>query len=149
MWKEFKEFIMRGNILDLAIGVVMGAAFTAIVNSLVDSIIMPIVTFLTGNASVEDLSVQIGSATMNYGAFIQAVIDFLIIALILFLVVKGLNNLSKRMRREEEPEEVVVPATEEYLREIRDLIQDNKIIITNEDVNKMMSEKNSQVHNPV
>lgn len=144
MWKEFKEFIMRGNILDLAIGVVMGAAFTAIVNSLVDSIIMPIVTSLTGNASVEDLSVQIGSATMNYGAFIQAVIDFLIIALILFLVVKGLNNLSKRMRREEEPEEVVVPATEEYLREIRDLIQDNKIIITNEDVNKMMSEKNDQ-----
>lgn len=144
MWKEFKEFIMRGNILDLAIGVVMGAAFTAIVNSLVDSIIMPIVTSLTGNASVEDLSVQIGSATMNYGAFIQAIIDFLIIALILFLVVKGLNNLSKRMRREEEPEEVVVPATEEYLREIRDLIQDNKIIITNEDVNKMMSEKNDQ-----
>lgn len=144
MWKEFKEFIMRGNILDLAIGVVMGAAFTAIVNSLVDSIIMPIVTSLTGSASVEDLSVQIGSATMNYGAFIQAIIDFLIIALILFLVVKGLNNLSKRMRREEEPEEVVVPATEEYLREIRDLIQDNKIIITNEDVNKMMSEKNDQ-----
>lgn len=135
MWKEFKEFIMRGNILDLAIGVVMGAAFTAIVNSLVDSIIMPIVTSLTGNASVEDLSVQIGSATMNYGAFIQAVIDFLIIALILFLVVKGLNNLSKRMRREEEPEEVVVPATEEYLREIRDLIQDNK----------MMSEKTTRL----
>lgn len=135
MWKEFKEFIMRGNVLDLAIGVVMGAAFTAIVNSLVDSIIMPIVTSLTGNASVEDLSVQIGSATMNYGAFIQAVIDFLIIALILFLVVKGLNNLSKRMRREEEPEEVVVPATEEYLREIRDLIQDNK----------MMSEKTTRL----
>ena len=145
MWKEFKEFIMRGNVLDLAIGVVMGAAFTAIVNSLVDSIIMPIVTSLTGNASVEDLSVQIGSATMNYGAFIQAVIDFLIIALILFLVVKGLNNLSKRMRREEEPEEVAVPATEEYLREIRDLLQDNKIIITNEDVNKMMSEKDGQI----
>ncbi len=145
MWKEFKEFIMRGNVLDLAIGVVMGAAFTAIVNSLVDSIIMPVVTSLTGNASVEDLSVQIGSATMNYGAFIQAIIDFLIIALILFLVVKGLNNLSKRMRREEEPEEVAVPATEEYLREIRDLLQDNKIIITNEDVNKMMSEKDGQI----
>ena len=95
MWKEFKEFIMRGNVLDLAIGVVMGAAFTAIVNSLVDSIIMPIVTSLTGNASVEDLSVQIGSATMNYGAFIQAVIDFLIIALILFLVVKGYISLGK------------------------------------------------------
>lgn len=145
MWKEFKEFIMRGNVLDLAIGVVMGAAFTAIVNSLVDSIIMPVVTSLTGSASVEDLSVQIGSATMNYGAFIQAIIDFLIIALILFLVVKGLNNLSKRMRREEEPEEVAVPATEEYLREIRDLLQDNKIIITNEDVNKMMSEKDGQI----
>lgn len=145
MWKEFKEFIMRGNVLDLAIGVVMGAAFTAIVNSLVDSIIMPVVTSLTGNASVEDLSVQIGSATMNYGAFIQAIIDFLIIALILFLVVKGLNNLSKRMHREEEPEEVAVPATEEYLREIRDLLQDNKIIITNEDVNKMMSEKDGQI----
>ena len=144
MWKEFKEFIMRGNILDLAIGVVMGAAFTAIVNSLVDSIIMPIVTSLTGNASVEDLSVQVGSATMNYGAFIQAIIDFLIIALILFFVVKGLNNLAQRMRREEEPEEVTVPATEEYLRQIRDLIQDNKIIITNEDVQKMVTEEDNQ-----
>lgn len=144
MLKEFKEFIMRGNILDLAIGVVMGAAFTAIVNSLVDSIIMPIVTSLTGNASVEDLSVQIGSATMNYGAFIQAIIDFLIIALILFFVVKGLNNLSKRMRREEEPEEVAIPATEEYLRQIRNLIQDNKIIITNEDVQKIVTEKDNQ-----
>lgn len=144
MWKEFKEFIMRGNVLDLAIGVVMGAAFTAIVNSLVDSIIMPIVTSLTGNASVEDLSVQVGSATMNYGAFIQAIIDFLIIALILFFVVKGLNNLAQRMRREEEPEEVTVPATEEYLRQIRDLIQDNKIIITNEDVQKMVTEEDNQ-----
>lgn len=144
MLKEFKEFIMRGNILDLAIAVVMGAAFTAIVNSLVDSIIMPIVTSLTGNASVEDLSVQIGSATMNYGAFIQAIIDFLIIALILFFVVKGLNNLSKRMRREEEPEEVAIPATEEYLRQIRNLIQDNKIIITNEDVQKIVTEKDNQ-----
>ena len=145
MWKEFKEFIMRGNILDLAIGVVMGAAFTAIVNSLVDSIIMPLVTSLTGNASVEDLSVQVGSATMNYGAFIQAIIDFLIIALILFLVVKGLNTLARRMKREEEPEEVTVPATEEYLREIRDLIQDNKIIITNEDVQRMVTEKDDQI----
>lgn len=145
MWKEFKEFIMRGNVLDLAIGVVMGAAFTAIVNSLVDSIIMPLVTSLTGNASVEDLSVQVGSATMNYGAFIQAIIDFLIIALILFLVVKGLNTLARRMKREEEPEEVTVPATEEYLREIRDLIQDNKIIITNEDVQRMVTEKDDQI----
>lgn len=128
MFQEFKEFIMRGNVLDLAIGVVMGTAFTAIVNALVDSIIMPLVTAISGNASVEDLSVSIGSATMNYGIFIQAIIDFLIIALILFFVVKAVNTLSAKVSREEEIEEEETPQTDIYLREIRDLLKEKQSV---------------------
>ncbi len=128
MLKEFKDFIMRGNVLDLAIGVVMGSAFTAIVNALVENIIMPIVTAVSGNASVEDLSISIGNATLTYGVFLQAVIDFLIIALILFFIIKGVNSLSSRLKKEEEVVEEASPSSEDYLREIRDLLkeQENK-----------------------
>lgn len=125
MWKEFKAFIMRGNVLDLAIGVVMGGAFTAIVNALVDSIIMPIVTAITGHASVEDLSVSVGHATVHYGIFIQAIIDFLIIAFVLFFIIKAANTLTHRFKAEED-EEQASPSAEEYLREIRDLLQDTQ-----------------------
>lgn len=128
MLKEFKDFIMRGNVLDLAIGVVMGSAFTAIVNALVENIIMPIVTAVSGNASVEDLSISIGNTTLTYGVFLQAVIDFLIIALILFFIIKGVNSLSSRLKKEEEVVEEASPSSEDYLREIRDLLkeQENK-----------------------
>ena len=125
MWKEFKAFIMQGNVLDMAIGVVMGAAFTNIVTALVDNIIMPIVTAVTGSADVSDLALSIGNTQLTYGAFLQAIIDFLLIALVLFLMIRTLNNLSSHVgkKTEEEEEEETEETAEDYLAEIRDLLQ--------------------------
>lgn len=121
MIKEFKEFIMRGNVLDLAVGVIIGAAFSGIVNSLVEDLITPLIVSLTAQASIEDLSLPIGSATLRYGNFIQAIIDFLIIALVLFLIIKAANKF-KRKNPEMDVEEVEIPAAEQYLKDIRDLL---------------------------
>lgn len=119
MIKEFKEFIMRGNVIELAVGIVMGAAFTAIVTALVEHIITPIIAAVTGNADVSGLAIQIGTAELTYGYFLQAVIDFLLIALVLFLMIKFINKLS---RQKVEEEEVEAPTAESYLEEIRDLL---------------------------
>lgn len=125
MLKEFKEFIMRGNVIELAVGVVMGTAFSAIVNSLVENIISPIITAATGKSTIGELSFPFGSASIQYGAFLQAIIDFLIIALVIFFLVKAINKL---MRKKEEPEEVEEPSLEEqYLKEIRDLLVSQKM----------------------
>lgn len=121
MIKEFKEFIMRGNVIELAVGIVMGAAFTAIVTALVEHIITPIIAAVTGNADVSGLAIQIGTAELTYGYFLQAVIDFLLIALVLFLMIKFINKLS-RQKVEEEEVEVEAPTAESYLEEIRDLL---------------------------
>lgn len=126
MIKEFKEFIMRGNVLDLAVGVIIGAAFSAIVNSLVEDLISPIIVSLTSQAAIEDLSVKIGTATLRYGSFIQAIIDFLIIALVLFLIIKSANKF-KRQNPETAVEEVEIPAAELYLKDIRDLLAAEKV----------------------
>lgn len=130
MIKEFKEFIMRGNVLDLAVGLVMGSAFTAIVTALVEAIIMPLVNAMIGKASVEQLSVAVGPATLQYGLFLQAIINFLLVALVLFFIIKGVNSLTARTRRQEEIEEEVTPTAEDYLAEIRDLLaaQNNESI---------------------
>lgn len=124
MWKEFKEFILRGNVIELAVGLVMGSAFTAIVNALVDSIIMPFIAGLSGSASVAEMAVDFNGSQIVYGAFLQAIIDFLLIALVLFLAVKALNTMAAKLKREEEAveEEKDIPSSEEYLREIRDLL---------------------------
>jgi large conductance mechanosensitive channel len=124
MWQEFKDFIMRGNVVELAVGLVMGSAFTAIVNALVDSMIMPFIAGLSGNASVEGLAFTFNGADIQYGVFLQAIIDFLLIALVLFFVIKGINSLSERLKREEEveEEEELEPTAEDYLKEIRDLL---------------------------
>lgn len=123
MIREFKEFIMRGNVLDLAVGVIIGAAFSGIVNSLVEDLISPIIVALTSQASIEDLAVKIGTATLRYGNFIQAIIDFVIIALVLFLIIKAANTF-KRKNPEMDVQEVAaeIPAAEQYLMEIRDLL---------------------------
>ncbi|MFJ7638359.1 large conductance mechanosensitive channel protein MscL [Peribacillus sp. NPDC097206] len=123
MIKEFREFIAKGNVLDLAIAVVMGAAFGKIVSSLVENIIMPIVGILLGGINLSSLSIPVGSAVIQYGSFIQAVIDFLIIAFAIFIFMKLANSIF----RKKEQEEVVVeaPATEQYLKDIRDLLQKN------------------------
>ncbi|MEY8291799.1 large conductance mechanosensitive channel protein MscL [Carnobacteriaceae bacterium 52-44] len=127
MWKEFKEFIMRGNVIELAVGLVMGSAFTAIVNALVDSIIMPFITGLSGNASVENLAFTFNNASIKYGVFLQAIIDFLLIAIVLFFVVKAVNSLVALRKQEEEVEEEVTPSAEDYLKEIRDILAHDKI----------------------
>lgn len=95
MLKEFKEFAMKGNIMDLAIGVVIGGAFQKIVNSLVQDIIMPAISILTGRIDFSDMVLQIGSASIKYGNFITTIVNFLIIAFSIFLVVKYINKLHK------------------------------------------------------
>lgn len=126
MWKEFKEFIAKGNILDLAVGMVMGAAFTAIVNSLVNDIISPFIGLLIGQADFSQLVIKIGTAEVMLGNFINSVISFLIIALVLFFVIKGLNSLQKLNKKqvEEAAAEETAPSQEEVLlAEIRDLLK--------------------------
>lgn len=122
MFKEFRGFIAKGNVLDLAIAVVMGAAFGKIVSSLVENIITPIVGILLGGINLSSLSFPVGKAAIKYGIFIQAVIDFLIISFAIFIFMKLANSI---FRKKEQVEEEVAepPATEQYLKEIRDLLQ--------------------------
>lgn len=126
---EFKEFISRGNVMDMAVGIIMGSAFTAIVTSLVNDMIMPIVGMLCAGVNIADLSVTVGSATLKYGAFLQAIINFLIIALVVFCMVKALNMASKkalafRKTKEEEAKEEPKPDPQiELLTQIRDLLE--------------------------
>lgn len=121
---EFKEFAFRGNVLDLAVGVVIGAAFTTIVSSLVEDIIMPLVGIFTGGNDISALSIKIGTAKLAYGSFLQAIINFLIIALVVFMFIKIINTAANKFKREEgvETTEVEIPAAERYLKDIRDLL---------------------------
>ncbi len=131
MLAEFKEFALRGSVLDLAVGVVIGGAFSAIVTSLVTNIITPIIVALTGGSNISDLSIKILNAKLMYGAFLQSIIDFLIIAFSIFMFIKVINTFVAKMKKpvEEVEEEVEINATEEYLKEIRDLLaQQNKKI---------------------
>ncbi len=126
MIKEFKEFISKGNVMDMAVGIIIGGAFTAIVNSLVDSILMPIIGAISGGKSVADMSITVGNAAIGYGAFLQAIIDFLLIAFVLFMIIKALNKAKAAAVKEEEeapaePEET--PADIALLTEIRDLLK--------------------------
>lgn len=125
MWKEFRDFINRGNVVELAVAVAMGAAFTAIVSSLTDDIIMPLVGVLLGGLDFASLVIQVGDATIAYGNFIQAIINFLIVAFVLFLVVKGYNSMQERFIKEvkEEKAEAPLPADVQLLTEIRDLLK--------------------------
>lgn len=128
---EFKEFISRGNVIDMAVGIVVGGAFTGIVNSLVNDILTPVINMLTGKADVSDLSVSIGTATLNYGLFLQAIINFLIIAVSVFILVKAVNTLREmafRKKEEESAEEAPAgPTQEELLMEIRDLLKEKEM----------------------
>lgn len=122
--KEFKEFAMRGNVMDMAVGVIIGGAFGKIVSSLVDDVIMPVIGVITGGIDFSDLSVKVGEATIKYGSFVQNIIDFLIIAFCIFLMIKGMNALSKKKKEEPAPEAPAEPSNEEkLLSEIRDLLK--------------------------
>lgn len=96
MLKEFKTFVMRGNVVDLAVAVIIGGAFGKIVSSLVNDIIMPLIGVLMGGVNFAELSVNVGDAVVKYGAFIQAIVDFLIIAFVIFLLVRGINATKKK-----------------------------------------------------
>jgi len=91
--KDFRDFALRGNVLDLAVGIIIGAAFASIVSAVVDNILMPIIGIITGGVDFKSLAVKVGSAELKYGMFIQATITFLIIAFVLFLIVKAANNM--------------------------------------------------------
>ena len=125
MIKEFKKFISRGNVVDLAVGVVVGGAFSKIVSSLVDNIIMPLVGIIIGGIDFTKLSVTVFDVEGQFGIFLQNVVDFLIIAFCIFMVVKLVNKVT---RKEEKKEEVkpAKPNQEVLLEEIRDLLKDKK-----------------------
>lgn len=132
-FKEFKEFAMRGNVIDLAVGLVIGAAFGRIVTSLVNDIIMPPIGLLIGGVDFTDLKIvmkeaavgpageTINAVSINYGNFIQILFDFLIIAFAIFLLVKGLNRMKKK--EEAQPASIVPTKEEQLLTEIRDLLK--------------------------
>ena len=124
MLKEFKEFISRGDVMDLAVGVIIGAAFTAIVNSLVTNLINPLLGLFIGRIDLSNLVLKVGDATFKYGKFINAIINFLIIAFIVFLLMKMVNKLMPK--KTEEPEDEAPSQEEVYLREIRDLLANQK-----------------------
>ncbi len=127
MIKEFREFISRGNVVDLAVAVIIGAAFTAIVKSLVDDIIMPLIGIVLGGVDFTALVVKVGEATISYGNFIQAIINFVLIALVVFLLVRSINRMQERMEGEKEEPDAGPPepsAEEKLLTEIRDLLRE-------------------------
>ena len=135
MLQEFKEFALRGNVVDMAVGIIIGAAFSTIVKSLVDDVIMPPIGLLTGGMDFSDLYINLsggdyaslaqareaGAVTINIGVFINAVISFAIVAFVLFLVIKAMNRL--RRKQEEEPATEPAPSREvQLLEEIRDAL---------------------------
>ncbi|GAA3409161.1 large conductance mechanosensitive channel protein MscL [Paenibacillus hodogayensis] len=122
MWKEFKSFALKGNVLDLAIGVIIGAAFGKIVSSLVADILTPILGLLLGGLNFSGLSIAVGDANLKYGVFLQTVIDFFIVAFSIFLFIKILSRLKRK--EEAKPSAPPAPSKEEQLlAEIRDLLK--------------------------
>ncbi len=136
MWKDFKEFALRGNVVDLAIGIIIGSAFTTIVRSMVDDIIMPPIGMLLGNVDFSDFFVvlkpgespgpydtlakakEVGAVTINYGVFINNVLIFLIVAIVTFLIVRGMNRLYLQAQKEgEQVEEAPTTKTCDYCKE--------------------------------
>ena len=129
MLKEFKEFALKGNVVDLAVGVIIGSAFSGIVKSLTDDILMPPIGLLLGGVDFGDLKLQLKEAvgevpavTLNYGAWINTVIDFLIVALVIFLVIKALSTLKKKEAEAPAPAPPAPTKEETLLTEIRDLL---------------------------
>lgn len=120
--KEYREFILKGNVIDLAVAVVLAAAFGAVVTALTEAFIMPIVSMVAGKGGVENLSFMIGETVFPYGRFLQAVINFLLVAFVLFLIIKGMNRL-KRKKEEVAPAPPEYTLTEKLLMEIRDSVK--------------------------
>jgi large conductance mechanosensitive channel len=124
MLREFRDFLQQGNVIDLAVAVIIGVAFGAIVTSIVDDLLMPMIGIILGGIDFSGLSIQVGDAEILYGNFFQAVINFVIIAFALFLIVRSVNRF--RMEESAEPEPPPEPSEEiRLLREIRDLLKVN------------------------
>ena len=124
MIKEFKKFIARGNVLDLAVGVIVGGAFSSIVTSLVNNIFTPIIGLILGGVDFSNLSITFRDAQIMYGAFIQSVIDFLIVAFCLFIVVKVVNKVTAKKEKKEEKKDTK-SAELKTLEEIRDILKND------------------------
>ncbi len=124
MWKEFKAFAFKGNVIDLAVGIIIGLAFGKIVTSIVNDLIMPIFGVISGGVNIAGLEYKVDEAIITYGAFLQSIIDFLIIAFSVFMIVKLINKLKRK--EEAKPEVVPAPTKEQLLlEEIRDLLKKN------------------------
>ena len=125
MWNEFKQFAVKGNVFDLAIGVIIGGAFGKIVTSLVNDLLMPIFGLILGGLNFSGLEIKIGDAVIRYGAFLQSVVDFLIVGWSIFLFIRLLNGLNKKKETEPGPAPAAAePSNEEkLLAEIRDLLK--------------------------
>ncbi len=123
MLKEFKKFIARGNVLDLAVGVIVGGAFSSIVTSLVNNIFTPLIGLIVGGVDFSSLSITFRDTKIMYGAFIQSVIDFLIVAFCLFIVVKAVNKVTHK--KEEKPAKPTKSEELKTLEEIRDLLKND------------------------
>lgn len=139
MWNDFKSFVARGNVLDLAVGIIIGAAFTSIVKSLVDDILMPVIGLFTKNVNFSELYVNLsggeyatleaaraaGAVTINYGLFINAVINFIIVAAVVFMMVRTFNRLKEKA---EDPKDTTIktPQDIKLLQEIRDALVERK-----------------------
>ncbi len=122
--KEFREFAIKGNVIDLAVAVVLGAAFGAIVTALTESFIMPLVSVITGKDGVENLSYAVGETIFPYGLFLQALINFVLVALVLFIVIRTMNSLKrKKAVQADAPAEPEYTLSEKLLMEIRDNIR--------------------------
>ena len=122
---EFKTFIARGNIVDMAVGVIIGSAFGKIVTSLVNDIFMPLIGVIIGGLDFSNLTFKVGDAVISYGLFIQNVVDFLIVAACIFFIIKVLSRFKKKEELKEEVEEVKEDEQVVLLREIRDLLKEN------------------------
>lgn len=120
---EFKEFAMKGNVMDMAVGVIIGGAFGKIVTSLVNDVLMPLIGVCTGGFDVSGLSAKVGEAEIMYGAFIQNIIDFLIIAICIFLMIKAMNQLNRKKEEPEAPAAPAGPTTEELLADIKEILK--------------------------
>ncbi len=124
---EFKQFIARGNVMDMAVGVIIGGAFKAIADSLTADIIMPIIGIFVSEDSFADLAVEVGDAVITYGKFLSAVLNFLIMALVVFCIVKAVNSFHRRKESAAGPTASPEPSNEEkLLTEIRDLLKEKQ-----------------------
>lgn len=123
MLKDFKEFALKGNVVDLAVAVVIGGAFGKIVTSLVDDLLMPLLALVTAGRNFTDLKAAVGGVTIAYGNFIQNVVDFLIIAFSIFIVIRLLNKAHKKQEAAAAPAQPAKPTEHELLTEIRDLLK--------------------------